>query len=128
MIKLYSTFNLRDREDQDYSLRAMIKTVAFVQQFLIMPPDRGLPLLKNLQLEKIDEKNLSENWDFTRVLQFWEMENNRLILLGSFEKTGDHFNAIETVINNITNQEKLKVWAAIEPDFQRGTLMLPEDY
>ena len=80
---------------------------------------------KNQNIRDLDDK-LEKNWDFSRELQFWEINDHKLTMNGTEVETGESFPAFYFPITR--DLEFKRIWVGISPIENAATLYLPEEH
>ncbi|MDR9402342.1 MAG: hypothetical protein RI580_02785 [Halothece sp. Uz-M2-17] len=125
-IRVEGTQGVLDLKENDEKLNELISLIVAAQPYLFLPAEDGMEELRHF-IKFQNQQRLMKNWNFTRPLQLWEIEDNSLNLMGRQAEDGESFVGLSIPHNGVEAELPIQIWVEADEEAQTAMLYLPSE-
>ncbi len=126
-IKVEGTQGVLQLQKNDEKLEELISLIVAAQPYLSLSPEEGMEELRNF-IKRPNQQRLMKNWDFTRPLQLWEIQETSLKLMGREAEDGERFVGLSIPHDGLEREAlPIQIWVDLDETAKTALLYLPSE-
>jgi len=126
-IKVEGTQGVLQLQKNDEKLEELISLIVAAQPYLFLSPEDGMEELRNF-IKRPNQQRLMKNWEFTRPLQLWEIQETSLKLMGREAEDGERFVGLSIPHDGLeTETLPIQIWVDLDETAKTALLYLPSE-
>lgn len=126
-VKVEGTQGVLQLKENNEQLEELISLIVAAQPYLLLSPEDGMEELRNF-IKRPNQQRLMKNWDFTRPLQLWEIQETSLKLIGRQAQDGERFVGLSIPHDGVeTEALPIQIWVDLDETAQTALLYLPSE-
>lgn len=128
-IKVEGTQGVLGLKENDEQISELIGLIVAAQPYLFLSPEDGMEEMRNF-IQFKNQQRLMRNWEFTRPLQLWEIQETSLKMMGRETEAGERFVGLSIPHDGVgieATELPIQIWVETDETAQAAMLYLPSE-